>query len=797
MIKLIKGLLPIRFWVGPFRRLCMRFRSISGWYLYLCLVMVLVMPAVMTGCQSSEGTAKIPDKVDFNFHIRPILSDRCFTCHGPDASQRKEDLRLDTREGALAALKDYEDRYAIVPHNPEASEVFLRVNSKDTSLVMPPVSSNMKLSEYEIKLIKKWIEQGAEFKPHWSLVPPQMPELPTVDQDSWVTNEIDYFTLKKMEEAGLSPNPRADKVHLLKRVSFDLLGLPPTLEIQQKFLNDDSPEAYEKLIDELLTSPHYGEKMAIHWLDVARYADSHGYQDDGLRTMWPWRDWVIHAFNQNYPYDQFLTWQLAGDLIPDKTRETILATGFNRNHKITQEGGVIDEEYRIEYVTDRTNTFGKAFLGLTFECAKCHDHKYDPISQRDYYSTFAFFNHVPEKGIVGTIDASFADPPNMEITDEDLEKVLSFVNKKDTATLEVMVMKDSIGLRDTHILTRGNYDAKGEKVAFATPEAILEYDTIKFEKNRLGLAKWLLNQDNPLTSRVLVNRIWQEIFGRGIVKTSGDFGMQGELPSHPQLLDWLALDFMKNGWDMKRLVKQIVMSSTYTQSSKLDKKALEKDPENLYLARSNRIRLGAEMVRDHVLASSGLLNPEIGGPSVKPYQPEGVWESSTSGRGLLQTYIQDHGGDLYRRGMYTFIKRTVPPPVMLMYDASNRDQCEVRRLNTNTPLQALVMLNDPTVLEASRVLSEKLITEHIPIEEKIEKAFQLILCRAAVEEEKTLLVNYYEEELQRFSQHPQEANKFITIGEYPAQEAEDKIQVAALMQVIHTVYNMEEAITKS
>ena len=771
--------------------------NMNKWHMPLGTLILFLTVIYFTGCQPSTGVADIPDKVDFNFHIRPILSDKCFACHGPDAKQRKEGLRLDTREGALAALKDYDNRFAIIPGKPEDSEVYLRISTLDTSQIMPPSSSNMKLSDREVKLIEKWINQGAEFKPHWSFVPPQPVKTPAVKNTSWISNEIDHFTLAKMNEMGLSPNNRADKHHLLKRVSFDLLGLPPSLELQNKFINDTSPEAYEKLVDELLKSPHYGEKMAIHWLDVARYADSHGYQDDGLRTMWPWRDWVIHAFNQNYSYDRFLTWQLAGDLLTERTKETILATGFNRNHKITQEGGVIDEEYRIEYVTDRTNTFGKAFLGLTFECAKCHDHKYDPISQKDYFSTFAFFNHVPEKGIFGTIDASFADPPNMQITEEDIDNLLTFVNKKDTGKLEVMVMKDSIGLRDTHVLNRGNYDAKGEKVYSRTPEAILKYDTASLGESRMGLARWLLDPAHPLTSRVFVNRIWQEIFGRGIVKTAGDFGMQGDLPSHPELLDWLALDFMNNGWDIKRLIKKIVMSSTYTQSSELSQKKLAKDPENIYLSRANRTRLGAEMVRDHVLASSGLLNPEIGGVSVKPYQPDGIWESSTSGRGLLQTYVQDHGDDLYRRGMYTFIKRTVPPPMMLMYDASNRDQCEVRRLTTNTPLQALVMLNDPTVLEASRVLSEKLALTSLSVEEKVEEAFRLILCRQPNEKEKTLLANYFNDERERFSGEPEEASKFIEIGEFPKQDIEDKIAVAALMQVIHTIYNMEEAITKS
>ena len=552
----------------------------------------------------------------------------------------------------------------------------------------------------------------------------------------------------------------------------------------------------KKVVDELLANKHYGEKMALHWLDVARYADSHGYQDDGLRTMWPWRDWVIHAFNENYPYDKFLTWQLAGDLLPEPNKEMLLATGFNRNHKITQEGGVIDEEYRIEYVTDRTNTFGKAFLGLSFECAKCHDHKYDPISQKDYFSTFAFFNQVPEKGIFGTIDASFADPPNMAISDDDISELLHFINKKDSMPVEVMVMKDSIGMRTTHILTRGNYDAPAQQVDFATPVDILPFDTTQFEKNRLGLAKWLVDERNPLTARVYVNRIWQEIFGVGIVKTAGDFGMQGDLPSHGELLDWLSLYFMENGWDIKDLVKKIVMSATYRQDSEVSKEKLDKDPENVYLARAPRNRLLAEEVRDHVLASSGLLNPEIGGPSVKPYQPKGLWNAATSGRGLLMKYIQDQGEDIYRRGMYTFIKRTVPPPTMLMFDASNRDQCEVKRIATNTPLQALVMLNDPHVLEAARVLAEKLMQTDLDTEEQIELAFRKIVCRQVKSEELEVLTEFFNNEKEAFKANPEEAEKILKVGDRPLADIEDQQTLAALMQVNHAIYNMEESITK-
>jgi hypothetical protein len=741
---------------------------------------------------------KLPAHVDFNIHIRPILSDRCFKCHGPDSKQRKADLRLDIADSAFAALKDSPGMFAIVRGKPEESQVYHRIISEDTAELMPPPSSNLVLSEYEKQLIEKWIKQGAEYKPHWAFIAPQPQQIPETENKKWAKNEIDNFILAKMESMGLSPNEQADKERLLKRVCFDLTGLPPTIELQEKFLNDNSANAYEKIVDELLSNKHYGEKMALQWLDAARYADSHGYQDDGLRTMWPWRDWVIHAFNENYSYEKFVTWQLAGDLLPDPTKEMLLATGFNRNHKITQEGGVIDEEYRLEYVTDRTNTFGKTFLAMTFECAHCHDHKFDPIPQRSYYSTFAFFNQLNEKGLQGDITlASLADPPNMKITIEDVSKILNFINKKDTAAVMVMIMKDSSKVRTTHILKRGVYDQLGDSVSFNLPPKIFPFDSTKLEKNRLGLAKWLFDKKHPLTSRVFVNRIWQEFFGRGIVKTSGDFGMQGEPPSHPELLDWLALDFMNNGWNIKRLVKQIVMSATYQQSAAATKEKLSKDPENIYLSRSPRTRYAAEFVKDLILSSSGLMNYEIGGPSVKPYQPKGIWESSTSGRGQLAKYVQDHDDNLYRRGMYTFIKRTVPPPSMLTFDASNRDQCEVRRVRTNTPLQALVLLNDPQVLEAARVLAEKLSTEKISDDEKIQKAFRLIICRKETEKEKQILAEYFKNEKEEFSKQPLKAESFLKAGEYKHEGNIDKASAAALMQVVHTIYNMEEAITKS
>ncbi|HRE66314.1 MAG TPA: PSD1 and planctomycete cytochrome C domain-containing protein [Cyclobacteriaceae bacterium] len=762
------------------------------------ICIALISSVIISGCRQDKSTAEALDSVDYNLHIRPLLSDRCFKCHGPDANQRKANLRLDTPEGARAALKDNPSAHAIIPGNPDKSEVYVRISASDTSEVMPPPNSNLSLNQNEIALIKKWIEQGAKYKPHWAFIPPTQHTLPSVADETWPKNEIDYFVLQKIEMANLQPNEEADKERLLKRVSLDLTGLPPSPELHDRFLADNSDNAYEKIIDELLAQPQYGEKMAVHWMDVARYADSHGYQDDGLRTMWPWRDWVIHAFNQNYAYDKFVTWQVAGDLLPNPTKEQVLATGFNRNHKITQEGGVIDEEYRIEYVTDRTNTFAKAFLALTFECAHCHDHKYDPISQKDYYRTFAFFNRVPEKGLLGDIQlASLADPPKIKITNEEVQNILTFINKKDTTPVEVMVMKDTTWKRPTHILVRGVYDAPGEIVTIGVPDIILPFDSSTYGNNRLALAKWLFDEKHPLTARVFVNRMWQEFFGRGLVKTSGDFGMQGELPSHPELLDWLAVDFRKHGWDIKRLVKQMVMSATYRQSSVISKKHVEQDPDNVWLSHAPRIRLTSEGIRDLALASSGLLVKEIGGPSMKVYQPKGIWESSTSGRGVLARYVQDHGDKLYRRGLYSFIKRTVPPPGMLIFDASNRDQCEVKRGVTNTPLQALLLLNEPLMLEAARVLAERLMLNQSSEEERIKRAFLSIVCREVKQAELSVLMTYYETEKNNFRAAPDKAIQFIATGEFPHENVSDTVTLAALMQVIQTIYNMDEAITKT
>lgn len=768
--------------------------------LVACLLLIIAVTISAVSCFRNKATddTALPKTVSYNFHIRPILSDKCFKCHGPDGSHREAGLRLDIADSAFVPLKETKGAFAIVPGKPEQSEIYKRISSTDSSYMMPSPDSHLgALSEYEIKLFKKWIQQGGKYESHWAFTAPVKSALPDVDKE-WVKNEIDYFILDKIKAKGLQPNEEADKERLLKRVCLDITGLPPSLEMMDKFLADKSDKAYEKMIDGLLQTPQYGEKMAVHWMDVARYSDSYGYQDDNIRTQWPWRDWVIHAFNKNISYDKFLTWQIAGDMLPDADKEKILATGFFRNHKYTEEGGVIEEEYRIEYLLDKTKTFSKAILGITLECAQCHDHKYDPFSQKDYYSLLAFFNNTKEVGYEGDVSVSKpAKNPILTISAEDRKNLLSFINSKDTAAMTVSVMGERDSVRKTFVLNRGVYDQPGDEVKPAAVKAVMKFDTTKFSRNRLGLAQWTIDKNNPLTARVFVNQLWQELFGRGLVKTSGDFGMQGELPTHPELLDWLAVDFMEHGWDIKRLVKQIAMSATYRQSAKVSDAQLKKDPDNIYLSRSPRQRLKAEFVRDMYLASSGLLVKTIGGPSVKIYQPKGLWELASSGRGVLATYRQDHNEALYRRGLYNFIKLTVPPPGMIMFDASNRDQCEVKRSLTNTPLQALIMMNDPAVLEASRALAQNLLNEKSTAEVKITTAFRRIICRMPSEKEKQILQDQYKEQLQLFQQKKLDAAITLKVGEYPLNKKCDINQSAALMKVISMIYNMEEAIVKT
>jgi hypothetical protein len=769
----------------------------------IILVFALLLTTVTCwlACMNNSGITAMamPDKVSYNFHIRPVLSDKCFKCHGPDVNKREAGLRLDIPDSAFAPLKETKGAFALVPFKPEESELYKRISSVDTGYQMPTPSSHLGvLSAHEIALFKKWIIQGAKYEPHWAFVKPVKAPLPVIKDKAPAKNEIDYFVISKQEQAGLTMNEEADKERLLKRLSLDLTGLPPTEKMMDDFMDNKNANAYETVVDTLLSRPAYGEKMAVHWLDIARYADSYGYQDDNVRTQWAWRDWVIHAFNKNIPYNTFLTWQIAGDMLPNATKEQILATAFFRNHKYTEEGGVVPEEYRITYIIDKTKTYSKGILGLTAECAQCHDHKYDPISQKEYYQLFAFFNNTKEVGYEGDVSQSKpAKNPILHLSDSEVRSTLTFINKKDTGSLQVSVMGDRDTMRKTFILNRGVYDQPTTEVLPSTIKAVMPFDTTCLPRNRLGLAAWTVNNNNPLTARVFVNHIWQEIFGRGLVKTSGDFGMQGDLPTHPELLDWLAVDFMEHGWDVKRLMKQIVTSATYRQSSKVKDENYKKDPENTWLARAPRMKVKAEFVRDIILASSGLLVNTIGGPSVKPYQTKGLWEMASSGRGELATYKQDKGDALYRRGMYTFIKLTVPPPSMILFDASNRDQCEVKRTQTNTPLQALMMMNDPTVLEASRVFAEELMEEKTVTDEKIKKAFHRIICRTANAKEINILKSYFDDQLKQFQQKQLDAVETLHVGEYPGDKKVDANSTAALMKTISMLYNMEEAIIKT
>lgn len=710
----------------------------------------------------SEKKQSVPEKISYNFDVKPILSDKCYACHGPDQEARQADLRLDTEEGAFGMAQYLSQRPIISRDKPQESALLYHINSQDPKTQMPPPDSNLNLTNYQKEVLTQWIDQGASWEGHWAYQLPVLPELPKTQYTEWVNNPIDHFIASKIETFGLRPSPKAKKEILLRRLAFDLTGLPPSIALMDRFLNDESIDAYEKMVDHFMASPQFGERMASVWLDVARYADTHGYQDDLERVMWPWRDWVIHAFNKNLPYDEFITWQLAGDLFEEPTLEQIVATGFNRNHKITQEGGVIDEEYRVEYVADRTITTAKALMGITVECARCHDHKYDAIAQKEFFSLYSFFNNIDEKG---RIEYGETPAPFITIDRDIVEKNLSFLHLPDSITkVELMVMEEAENLRKTYTLGRGQYDAPEEEVKPGTPEQILLFDTSQYPSNRRGLAQWFFDEKNPLTARVVVNRFWQQFFGKGIVATPDDFGNQGARPSHPELLDWLAVTFRETDqWDVKAFIKRLVLSATYKQSSKLRPELQQIDPANQWLASYPRQKLTAEMIRDNALATSGLLNKSIGGPSVKPHQPEGLWEETTSGQGLTQ-YQADGGSNRFRRSLYTFWKRTVPPPNMITFDASTRDYCSVERQKTSTPLQSLVLLNDPQFFNAASALASIINADSTTQtdSEKIVLLFRSITLRNPTDEEMQLLEKYSHSLLQK--EAVTEGNHYIDLA---------------------------------
>ncbi|MGV3757505.1 MAG: PSD1 and planctomycete cytochrome C domain-containing protein [Verrucomicrobiota bacterium] len=1048
---------------------------------------LIALAGLFLTLSSVQGAS--PSKVDFNRDIRPIMSDTCFHCHGFDAKSRKGGLRLDSREESLKAGKSGE--LAVVPGKPEKSEIIKRIFATDEDEVMPPKSAHKDLTPAQKELFRRWVAEGAEYQGHWAFTAPKRPEVPKITgKNSPVQNPIDNFILARLGQEKLQLTSEADRITLIRRLSFDLTGIPPTPAEVDAFLSDKSPNAYEKLVDRLFASPRYGERMAMQWLDYARYADSHGFQTDSSRQMWPWRDWVINAFNENKPFDKFTVEQIAGDLLPAPSLSQVVATGFNRNHRINGEGGIIDEEWRIENIIDRVETTGATWMALTLNCTRCHDHKYDPITQKEFYQFFAFFNNVEETGVIrgasnrsggnpdpfvkvpspeqtvqlalledkakaaqakvtevqkelpalvaawepgfrakleaevspwiplqptdvkstggatltlqpdGSYLASGPNPakdayvitapvtagqftgllleafPDASLPEKSLGRnsngnfVLSKVEAEITAPelsepikvsftkaeadysqkdwgieslvpaaepatkakakaknatasnrgkgwavdgptkkeprkamllaykpvsipsngtltirlkhealnnhnigrfrlsmtaqptamvkldgssgvpaaiktaiaqpadqrsaaqrteLEkyfrtnvdnpvkradaalaaankavkdysdklptVMVMKELAKPRDAFVLKRGEYDKKGDQVFPALP-AMLPPMPAGAPSNRLGLAKWLVDPSHPLTSRVWVNRQWERFFGTGIVKTSENFGMQSDPPSHPELLDWLATEFVRQGWDMKALQKLIVMSATYRQSSKVTPALLELDPENRLLARGPRFRLPAELIRDQALAASGLLVEKLGGPSVRPYMPEGIWDE-TSKYGDLRGYKSDKGDGLYRRTLYTIWKRTAAPPTMLMFDSPSREICSVKRARTNTPLQALALLNEVTYVEAARKLAERMLTEGgATPTDRINWAFRRVTSRTPDATDLKILADGLDKRLTRFRTDKEAAAKLISQGESKPDAKLDPAELAAYTLTANVLLNLDEVVTK-
>ena len=685
-------------------------------------------------------------EVDFNQQIRPILSDNCYFCHGPDAKKREANLRLDTFEGATSDLGGYA---AINPGKPEASALLQRVHPKAGNDLMPPNKANKPpLTQRQRELLHTWIEQGAPYAGHWAFEPVKTVNVPRIDSD-WTRNEIDQFILSKLEGLWIEPSPQADRETLLRRVTLDLTGLLPTPAQREAFLNDAQVHAYRQLVERLLQSPHYGERWGRHWLDQARYADSHGYSIDGDRDMWPYRDWVIQALNADMPFDQFTIEQLAGDLLPEPSKHQLIATAFHRNTLINQEGGSDPEQFRVEAVMDRVNTTGAVWLGLTVGCAQCHTHKFDPIRHQEYYHLMAFFNTGTDRNNSGkTIEVAPGE-------------VFGEADKNVERKGKLMIMQEQDKPRDTYLLTRGDFTRPDKAAGVLDPGVIAAVaPTLPSSDKRitrLDLAKWLVHPDNPLTARVTINRTWMRYFGRGIVETEEDFGTQGSYPTHPQLLDWLASWWMTQGWSMKELHRLIVSSATYRQSSHARPDLHEQDPGNYYLARQTRLRLEGEIVRDAALAASGKLTKAIGGPSVRPPQPEGVYTFTQT----KKRWRAEIGPNRYRRGLYTKFYRSAPYPLFGTFDAPDFQTVCTRRTRSNTPLQALTMANDPAFLELAQALAEVLISESRSLEQAISLGFLRTVSRKPTDNEYKLLSTYVGEQSKTFANDPEAARALL------------------------------------
>ncbi len=795
-------------------------------------VVVRIALGLVAGIASGVG-ARADDSPTFNRDIRPILSGNCFHCHGADEQHREADLRLDDRDAAIADRGGYA---AISIGDASASEIIRRIESDDPDLRMPPPKGGKQITPAQVAVLKRWIDGGAKYQTHWAFTPPIATKL-SLDNSS----PIDHFIVAELTAHGLARSPRAGKATLLRRVTLDLTGLPPTVTELDEFLADDSPNAYERVVDRLLASTASAERLTQDWLDVARYADTNGFSIDDHRDMWVWRDWVIRAFRENKPYDDFIVEQVAGDLLPNATDLQRIATGFLRNGMNTHEGGTIPEEYRMIYTVDKVDTVATAFLGLTMKCAQCHDHKYDPITQRDFYRFYAFFDRSSEPGNGATNGntppAIGVDPPLFGIDEwherlrlreaelvaalaepaaavgdspappydpvaaykNSIEQELAIVRKQlEADKTNVMVMDNGAANRVTHLRIRGAYDQLGEVLEPGVPEFLASKSQAN---NRLDLAQWIVDGSNPLAARVAVNRYWQMLFGEGLVETSEDFGTQGAWPSHPELLDWLSHDFVASGWDLRRLLRQIVLSETYCQSSNTTPALRMADPNNRLLARMSRQRLSAESVRDNALAISGLLNRAIGGPSVYPLQPNGLWkEVSHFGHPTVftaQAYYPSLGESLNRKSMYTFFKRSSPPPMLATFDAPNRETCTVRRLETNTPLQSLVLLNDPQFFAAARAFANRIIDEapDDSVAERLSYAFRVALARQPTDEEQRVFAVRLKKLTRQASEAPL-AQQFVSQSPSPAFGSDER-ELWAWTIVASTILNLDEVITRN
>ncbi|WP_425399361.1 PSD1 and planctomycete cytochrome C domain-containing protein [Aeoliella sp.] len=815
---------------------------------------LVVVASAMLAPASSWG------RVTFSRDVLPILSDACFQCHGPDEGSREADLRLDQEESVKLDRGDYA---AVVPKDLSRSELWNRITTTDDSMQMPPASLHRKLTQQQIETIRQWILEGAEWGNHWAFERVERPKVP-VGQ-----HPVDYFVNAQLDELGWKVAPAADKRTLIRRLSLDLTGLPPTPAEVEEFLADERPDAWERLVDRKLASQQFGVRMAWDWLDAARYADTNGYQGDAERTMWPWRDWVVRAFNDNLGFDEFTVWQLAGDLLPEPTSDQVLATAFNRNHMINGEGGRIPEENRVDYVMDMTETMGTVWLGLTLNCCRCHDHKFDPLSQQEYYSLTAFFNQTPVTGdggnpqtqpvmrlptpqqqqdlqLVGDsldeayeqlsdmesrlwpkAEASGGSSSEVELPDtvksvmekplekrgkEDWQKLkkhfadsspewIEFCNswqqlrdrrdKIEKGVCRVMVMEDLPEPRPTYVLDRGLYNQPAQEVPAAVPSTLPPLAEGQ-KPNRLALANWLVSRDQPLTSRVTVNRFWQMFFGVGLVKTVEDFGVQSERPSNGELMDWLAAEFMESGWDTKHLLRIIVTSDAYRRSS-YDRsgESYELDPENRYLSRGPRFRLPAWMIRDQALQVSGLLNPQLGGKPVNVYQPPGVWSEATFGNSVHKA---GQGDELYRRSLFVYWRRIVGPTVF--FDSAKRQVCEVRLARTNTPMHALAVLNDVTYVESARELAENVMKASQDENARLQDLAQRVLARELTPDELAIWKRTLATAQAEYAEHPQQAEKFLALGESKRDDSLPPEEHAAWTSLCLNVLNLDETLTK-